>query len=396
MIDNKNKFASSGEAVTTKCHKFNYVKSSKINKQFCGDKLLRGLSGDSSDDSDSSDSFSLRLGNNNNQGKKKKINLDFLVNVYFLLVLTVVLSIISLAVGVIDFNFTDLFKSGSEGRYIILVSRIPRTAAIILTGMGLALSGLIMQSVSANRFVSPTTAGTMSWCQLGILIATLVFSSSNISIKILLAFAFALVGNIFFLGLLEKIKLKNQLLIPLIGLMLGAVVEAFTSFVGYNFDILQNIQSWTRGSFSLITQGRYELLYLSIPLIIISVFFANHFTLLSLGRDMASNLGLSYKKIVRIALILVSLISSSIIVTVGSLPFVGLVIPNLVSLLVGDNIKSAISRNLLLGSCFLLASDILGRLIIFPYEINVSTIASILGSSIFLVMVINDLKKGRI
>lgn len=100
--------------------------------------------------------------------------------------------------------------------------------------------------------------------------------------------------------------------------------------------------------------------------------------------DFSTNLGISYQKILTIGLIIVSFITSLIVVTIGSIPFIGLIIPNIVSMTKGDSIKNTIFDIAIIGAIFLLFCDILGRVIIYPYEINVSTIISIIGSIIFL------------
>lgn len=319
----------------------------------------------------------------------RKLNNLFSSNI-FLLALVLILALISMAVGVLDFNLVGMIKGNASDQQIGIISRFPRTASIIITGMGLSISGLIMQSISNNKFVSPTTAGTMDWCKLGILVSIIFFGSSGIAAKIAVSFIFGLGGSFLFLKLLEKIKLKNKMLVPLIGMMLGSVVEAITLFFGYNLDILQNIQSWTQGSFSLITQGRYELLYLGIPFLIVAFIYADNFTVAGMGKTISSNLGLNYEKIVAIGLMIVALITSTIIVTVGSIPFVGLIVPNLISLWHGDNIKSAIPKTIMLGSIFMLVSDIIGRIIIFPYEISISAVAAVIGSFIFIIILLKN------
>lgn len=100
------------------------------------------------------------------------------------------------------------------------------------------------------------------------------------------------------------------------------------------------------------------------------------------------NLGLKYKRVVNIGLIIVSLITSLVILTVGMLPFLGLIIPNIVSIYRGDNLKSSLPHTVLLGAVFVLFCDILGRIIIFPYEISIGLMVGIIGSGIFLFMLL--------
>ena len=173
-------------------------------------------------------------------------------------------------------------------------------------------------------------------------------------------------------------------MVPLIGMMLGSVVSSITSFISYKYELIQNISSWLQGNFSTVIKGNYEILYIGIPVGIITYIYANKFTIASMGEEFSTNLGINYQKIVNIGLILISFITSLIVVTIGSIPFVGLIIPNIVSMTKGDSIKNTIFDIAILGAIFVLLCDIVGRILIYPYEISVSTIISVLGSFIFL------------
>ena len=300
------------------------------------------------------------------------------------IIILIALSLISIQIGVKDFSLIGALFNNPEDVFLITISRLPRLLAIIITGAGLSICGLIMQTVTNNKFVSPSTAGTMEWCKLGVLISILFFGGEHKLIKIIVAFIIALVGNFFFMLILKNIKFKNSLLVPLIGMMLGSVVSSITSFISYKYELIQNISAWLQGNFSTVIKGNYEILYLGIPTAIITYMYANKFTIASMGEEFAINLGVNYQKIVTIGLILVSFITSLIVVTIGSIPFVGLIIPNIVSMMKGDSIKNTIFDISIIGSIFVLLCDILGRIIIYPYEISVSTIISIVGSIIFL------------
>ncbi|MCY9071963.1 petrobactin ABC transporter permease YclN, partial [Bacillus inaquosorum] len=206
--------------------------------------------------------------------------------------------------------------------------------------------------------------------------------------KMLVAFVFALAGNFLFMKILERIKFNDTIFIPLVGLMLGSIVSSIATFIAYKYDLIQNVSSWLQGDFSLVVKGRYELLYLSIPLVIIAYIYADKFTVAGMGESFSVNLGLKYKRVVNIGLIIVSLVTSLVILTVGMLPFLGLIIPNIVSIYRGDNLKSSLPHTALLGAVFVLFCDILGRIIIFPYEISIGLMVGIIGSGIFLFMLL--------
>src|SRR5699024_8436565 len=138
--------------------------------------------------------------------------------------------------------------------------------------------------------------------------------------------------------------------------------------------------SWLQGDFSMIMKGRYELLLISLPVLLVAYLFANRFTIAGMGEEFAVNLGLNYKRIVNIGLIIVALITSLVVLTVGMIPFLGLIIPNIVAIYNGDNLKKNLSHTALLGAVFVLFCDILGRVIIYPYEISIGVMVGVIGS----------------
>ncbi|MEQ6354664.1 ABC transporter permease [Lysinibacillus sp. M3] len=304
----------------------------------------------------------------------------------YLLTATVVLSIVSLFIGVVDIKPSDLLDFESEETRLFIISRIPRLVAILLAGAGMSIAGLIMQSLSRNKFVSPTTAGTLDATKLGVLISMMFFANVTYFQKISFAFLFALAGTLLFMQILNRIKFKDAIFIPLIGLMFGNILSSITTFFAYKADIIQNISAWLQGDFSLMMKGRYELLYISVPVLILAYIYANRFTVAGMGEDFAKNLGLSYKFIVNLGLVLVALISTTVVLTVGVIPFLGLIIPNIISLFKGDNLAKTLPHTALLGMSFLLFCDIIGRVLIFPYEIPISMTVGVIGSAIFLIM----------
>lgn len=271
-----------------------------------------------------------------------------------------------------------------DQRQVFLVSRIPRLVAILIAGAGLSVAGLIMQALSRNKFVSPTTAGTMDSASLGILTALLLFPQATLLHKSIIAVLFALAGTFLFMKILDWIKFKDAILIPLVGIMFGGIVGAITTFFAYKHDLIQTLNTWLHGDFSVILKGRYELLYIGIPLVVLAYFFADRFTVAGMGEDFAVNLGLKYHHVVRIGLTIVAMIAAVVLLTVGMLPFLGLIIPNIVSIYRGDNLRGNLIHTAVLGSVFVLFCDILSRIIIYPYEVSVGLMVGIIGSAFFL------------
>ncbi|WP_019997551.1 ABC transporter permease [Aureimonas ureilytica] len=309
------------------------------------------------------------------------------------LALTSILSVLSLFVGVGAVTPERLWAGGEERQalQILLVSRLPRTLALLLAGASLAVAGLLMQTLVRNRFVEPSTAGTTESASLGFLTATLLVPSWPVMAKMGIAALFAFAGTALFLRILRAVPLRDAMLVPLVGLMLGGVIGAVTTFLAYRFGLLPSLLAWTTGDFSGVLRGRYELLWLGLGAAILAMLLADRFTLAGMGRDVATSLGLSHESVLAMGLALVSTIAAVTLVSVGAIPFLGLVVPNVVSLLVGDNMRLTVPWVAVLGALFVLACDLLGRLLRYPYEIPVGTMVGVLGSALFLALIL----KGR-
>ena len=317
--------------------------------------------------------------------------MKFLLNGMCLAIILLLLTVLSLFVGVSKISITDIFHLTQEQRNIIVSSRIPRTVSIIISGSTLALSGLIMQQMMQNKFVSPTTAGTMDWAKLGILISLIWFPQENIMIKLAFAVLLSVGGTFLFVKLVQLIRFKDVIFIPLLGIMLGGIVSSFATFIALKTNTVQSVGNWLTGNFAIITSGRYEILYLSIPLLVLTYIFANHFTIAGMGKDFSNNLGVNYDRIINLGLFISATITALVVVTVGTLPFLGLIVPNIISIFRGDHLKNALPHTAMLGAIFVMFSDIIGRLIVYPYEINIGLTIGVFGTIIFLTL----LMKGR-
>lgn len=267
---------------------------------------------------------------------------------------------------------------------LLFASRIPRTVAIILTGAGLAVAGLVMQTISRNRFVEPMTAGTGQSAALGLILVTIVFPGASLATKSLAACLVAVVGTWLFLRLARRLPPTEPYLIPLFGLIFGGIIDAIVTGIAWQADLLQFQEIWRNGEFSGVLQGRYELLWLAAAMVAVAFWAADRLTLLSLGRDASVGLGLNYEAMLRLGLVIVSVISALTVVTVGILPFVGLVVPALIARITGDNVRSTLVTVGIVGALLVLAADIIARTIRFPYEVPVATVLGIVGALAFL------------
>jgi hypothetical protein len=167
-----------------------------------------------------------------------------------------ILSVVSLFVGVLDIDPQGLFSGDTRQLETLLVSRLPRLLAIICTGVGLSVAGLIMQQLCQNKFVSPTTSGTIASAQLGILIALLFMPNSTIYSRAFFAFATAIAGTWIYVAFIQTIKFKDTVMVALVGIMFGYVIGGVTNFIAFKYDMVQTLSTWLTGSFALVLKGQ--------------------------------------------------------------------------------------------------------------------------------------------
>ena len=307
-----------------------------------------------------------------------------------LLGLFAVLCCLSLVVGVKQVSWLSLFSFSGDAWLTLTASRLPRLAALVLTGVGLAVCGVILQQIVRNRFVEPATSGGLDAAKLGILIALTTLPSVGTTGKMLFALAFCFVASLLYVTIIRRIRFKNTVLVPVVGLMYGSVLSAVAEFYAYRHNFLQSMQGWLLGDFSKIVQGNYEIIYLILPIVLLTYLFAQRFTVLGMGESMASSLGLNYTANATLGLMLVAVTVSATVITVGAIPFVGLVIPNLVALHYGENLARTLPIVALCGASLLLACDILGRLLIYPFEVPIGLTAGSVGGVLFLILLIRQ------
>ncbi|MDP9836548.1 iron complex transport system permease protein [Neorhizobium huautlense] len=298
-------------------------------------------------------------------------------------IMLTLLCLISLGVGAGGTSLADLWHASGDTE-ILAISRLPRTLAAVLAGAGLAIAGLIMQAIARNRFVEPATAGTAQSAELGILLVTILWPAAALGWKALAASLAAVTGTALFLMTAHRLPATQPYLVPLFGLVYGGVIGAAATFIAWQTDLLQYLSVWSNGDFSGVLRGRYELLWLGAILVAVAWLIADRLTIMALGRETSIGLGIDYARMLQIGLVIIAVISAVTVVVIGIIPFVGLVVPNLVSRLMGDNMRATLPATALSGAILVLGCDILGRLIRFPYEIPVGTVMGVVGAILFL------------
>ncbi|WBU64257.1 ABC transporter permease [Paracoccus aerodenitrificans] len=268
---------------------------------------------------------------------------------------------------------------------VLMESRLPRTLAVLLTGAALSVAGLLLQALVRNRFVGPDTVGTAESAALGLLVITLMAPASPIWVKICVASLSAMAGTALFVALIRRLPPKEIMLVPITGIVLSGVVGSVVVYIAWQEDLMQYITTWLMvGEFSGVVAGRYEMLWFAGAAAGLAWFAADRFVILSLGEEVATGLGLGTKGVMRFGLAVVAVVSAMVVTTVGMIPFVGLVVPNIVSRVMGDNLRRSLPMVAAAGAALLLSCDLLGRLLRYPFEIPVGTVMGFIGSIIFL------------
>ncbi len=309
--------------------------------------------------------------------------------------LLLILSCVSLFIGVIDMDPVSLLTGDGEQLKVFLISRVPRLLAILCTGVGMSVAGLIMQQLCMNKFVSPTTGATISSAQFGILLALLFMPHSTLWSRALFAFATAVAGTWVFVWFIQRIQFKDTVMVPLVGIMFGNVIGGVTSFLAYRYEMTQALSSWLVGHFSMVIRGRFEIVYLVVPLVAMAFVFANHFNIVGMGKDFSKNLGVHYNLTLFMGLSIAAMITAAVVVVVGSISYIGLIVPNLVAMFKGDKIRGTLVDTALSGALFVLVCDMIARVVIAPYELPIELIIGILGSVLFIGLLLYRLKHGR-
>ena len=298
-----------------------------------------------------------------------------------------ILATVSLFTGVYE-----IFEQ-EDGLKMIFITRIPRTVSLLLTGAAMSMSGLVMQLITQNRLVEATTTGTIEWAGLGLIFVYLLFPAPTLLLRMGGAILFSFAGTMIFFLFLRKIKLRSSLIVPIIGMMLGAVISAISTFIGLLFNMSQNIESWFVGSFSSVQIGRYEYLWLIVIITILIFIYADRLTLAGLGEDVATSLGVNYNRIIIIGTGLISLAIGIVAAVIGNLPFLGLIVPNVVSMYRGDNLRSNLPWVFVLGMGTITICDIISRTIIAPFEVPVSLILGTVGAVVFITILLKKRRK---
>ncbi|MFJ2542945.1 ABC transporter permease [Microbacterium sp. NPDC087589] len=304
------------------------------------------------------------------------------------ILIVVALLVVSLFTGVYD------IAGAADGAEMFQITRVPRTIALVLAGAAMAMAGLVMQLLTQNRFVEPTTTGTTEWAGLGLLAVMVLVPNPSIPLRMAGAVIAAFIGTMVFFAFLRRVSLKSSLIVPIVGIMLGAVVGSVSTYFALATDSLQALGVWFAGSFTSVLRGQYEMLWIVAIVGVVVFFVADRLTIAGLGEEIATNVGVNYNRVILLGTVLIAITTGVVTVVVGNLPFLGLIVPNVVSMVRGDDLRSNLPWVCLLGIAIVTVCDIIGRTIIMPFEVPVSLILGVVGAIVFILLLLRQRRRG--
>lgn len=204
----------------------------------------------------------------------------------------------------------------------------------------------------------------------------------------------AFIGTMVFFLFLRRVSLRSSLIVPIVGIMLGAVVGSISTFLALQTDTLQSLGVWFAGSFTSVLRGQYEALWIVAIVGVVIFIVADRFTVAGLGEEISTNVGLNYNRVVLLGTGLIAVATGVVTVIVGNLPFLGLIVPNIVSMIRGDDLRSNLPWVCLLGIAIVTVCDIVGRTIIMPFEVPVSLILGVVGAVVFILLLLRQRRRA--
>lgn len=315
----------------------------------------------------------------------------FLAALILLLVISIIISLTSGEVKIQWSQLPEIFSDKTSIEYTVLSKiRLPRLILAIAVGGGLSLSGAILQGIYRNPLVEPYTLGISGGAALGVSIA-IVFGFHAASYAVLPLFGFG--GAIITLFLVYFLSVKkgglsiNSML--LIGVMVSFVASSAMMFLMSisTPDNLQSIVFWVMGSLDESNMLLIRIaFYSSLAGLFLTYFFAQTLNALRLGEVKARHLGINTKVAVKLLFFVASLLTGIAVSVAGVIGFVGLVIPHLIRLIIGNDYRIIIGSSFLGGAIFLILCDTIARTIISPNELPIGVITGLAGGLVFIVV----------
>ena len=326
------------------------------------------------------------------------------MNQSLVLLITITFGVISfiaaLSIGAADISFNNVFSSllasfspDSNPRDVIFFERIiwelrmPRAILAFLAGCGLAVSGLILQTVTRNPLADPYLFGISSGASLGVVISIVLLGSTISLVTPVAAFAGSLVAMLLLLMIAGRRQSQQVESMLLAGVALSFLFSSFTSLLLYHTDpqAVTAVLFWTMGSFA---RAQWDNLWFPavviISCVVVMLAYRRQLNAMLLGDESATTLGINVNRFRLVMLFLSSLITATLVSMCGGIGFVGLMIPHIVRFFVSQGTIFGIMLTALVGGIFMVWVDVLSRIVLENQELPVGVITSAIGSIFFL------------
>lgn len=341
--------------------------------------------------------------NNAYRAKRRKKMLLISVSMIFMLIAGYVFTTIGMkniamtqTLIAISKAVSGTLDSGTDAAInkVIMLLRLPRIILAMLAGIGLAVSGAVMQSLTRNYLVSPFTLGISSAAAFGasmsIVFGVGIFFQSEVGMISCAFIASCMCGCIVY-GISRYIGL-NPSSIVLVGIALNYLFSAMTATIEFfaKEHKLEAVVQWTFGSFNRATWDSVVIAFIVVVLsLLIFMLFSLKLNVMATNSDeMAKSLGINIDKVRIICGMVAILLTATIISFTGVIGFVGLIAPHIARLLIGDNHLYYLSFASVLGGVLLLFSDTIGKFILYPVNIPVGIVISFLGVPLFIHLIL--------
>ena len=321
-----------------------------------------------------------------------------------------VLFLINISLGSVSIPIKDVFNSLTTGncsketwQYIILNYRLPKAIAAILVGMGLSISGLLMQTLFKNPLAGPYVLGLSSGASLGVAIVILgaSFLPTFLSSVLISSYVIILASSLgSFLVLLSVLAVSQQLrdtmAILIVGLMFGSLTNAIVGTLTYfsTAEQLQKFTFWSLGNLGNLSWSSIAVLSICIAIgLLLSVFSIKPLNALLLGENYAKSLGLNYNKARLIIIFATSILAGSITAFAGPIAFIGLAVPHIAKLVFQTSNHTILFwSTMLFGAIIMLICDSISQLPGSDFTLPINAVTSIFGAPIVIWLLIRKRK----
>lgn len=301
-----------------------------------------------------------------------------------------------------DFDFKIIkevlfnYDENNVDQYIMRDIRIPRIIGAILGGSLLAVAGAVMQSITRNYLADPSVVGVNAGASLGLTIGFFTLGGNTSYMQnVFFSMCGAGIATVIIFIIAGQIKGKDsKVKLIIVGTALGMLFSAISGVIGFGSALKKDLAMWSSVGVVGMKWIGIEVLLIGVIGLFIAFVYARRFTVLGLGDEMAISLGENVQKIKMMGILAVVLMTAPVISVIGNIGFVGLMLPNIAKMLCGEDYRKIISISAVGGAIFFMYSDIISRLLNYPYETPIASITSVLGIP-FMLYLVNS-KKGNI